>query len=63
MSRTGTAPSESADFKYMFFYKHNVYKHTEAQISKKLSIFQAYFEAGFVKNLSIFEPQFEKHYA
>ena len=22
-----------------FFYKHNVYKHTEAQISKKLSIF------------------------
>ena len=23
---------------YMFFYKHNVYKGTEAQISKKLSI-------------------------
>ena len=22
-----------------FFYKHNVYKHTEAQIPKKLSIF------------------------
>ena len=27
-------------FCYMFFfYEHNVYKHTEAQISKKLSIF------------------------
>ena len=26
---------------YMFlFYKHNVYKHTEAQISKRLSIFR-----------------------
>ena len=24
---------------HVFFYKHNVYKHTEAQISKKLSIF------------------------
>ena len=31
----------------MFFYKHNVYKHTEAQISKKLSIFQEYFWASF----------------
>ena len=26
-------------FLHVFFYKHNVYKHTEAQISKKLSIF------------------------
>ena len=25
--------------KYMFFYKHNFYKHTEAQIFKKLSTF------------------------
>ena len=25
--------------KYMFFCKHNVYKHTEAHISKELSIF------------------------
>ena len=24
---------------HVFFYKHNVYKHTEAQIPKKLSIF------------------------
>ena len=24
---------------YIFFYKHNVYKHIQAQISKKLSIF------------------------
>ena len=24
---------------FFCFYKHNVYKHTEAQISKKLSIF------------------------
>ena len=29
--------------KYMFFYKYHVYKHTEAQISKKLSISKAYF--------------------
>ena len=31
-----------------FFYKHKVYKHTEAQISKKLSIFQACFWASFL---------------
>ena len=31
-----------------FFYKHNVYKHNEAQIPKKLSIFQAYFWASFL---------------
>ena len=28
----------------------------------ELSIYQAYFGAGFLKILSIFEPQIEKHY-
>ena len=33
--------------KYMFFYKHNVYKHTEAQIPKKLTIFKHISEPHF----------------
>ena len=32
---------------YIIFYEHNVYKHTEAHIFKKLSIFQAYFWSSF----------------
>ena len=31
--------NEDNPHNYIFSYKHNVYKHTEAQISKKLSIF------------------------
>ena len=31
----------------MFLYKHNVYKHTEAQISKKISIFKHISEPQF----------------
>ena len=30
------------------FYKHNVYKHTQVQISKKLSISEAYFWASLL---------------
>ena len=46
----------------MFFYTDNVWKDSEAQISKKLSYLlkvfrKAYFEVGFMKNLNIFEPQ------
>ena len=33
------------------FFKHNVYKHTEAQISKKLSIFKHISEPHFVYQL------------
>ena len=42
----------------MFFYKRNVYKHTEAQISKKLSIFQAYFEADLCLKLKHFRASY-----
>ena len=41
---TGIPKQDSNIFvKVYVFHKHNVYKHNEAQISNKLSIFQAYF--------------------
>ena len=35
-------------FVHVFSYKHNVYKHNEAQISQKLSISLAYFLASLL---------------